>query len=258
MTIDYYKYWNKKRKKNDLYYREKISINFLSSVVSKGSQILDAGCGNGKFMGAVMDSFPYVNILGADFSEEELSEAKNNNLQVFKSDFNEFIPFNSDRFNVVYAAEVIEHLVNPDLFLDELYRVLKPEGYLILTTPNLCAWFNRLLFPLGIQPIFVEPSTKSKLAGAGILKNLKRESQPVGHIRIFNFEAIKDLLEMSGFKILKVKGDIFESGLPKSLFCIDKLFARFPTISSGFIILSKKIQNAGTNQNSFARNHYKT
>jgi len=98
--------------------------------------------------------------------------------------------------------------------------------------------------PLGIQPWFLEPSTKSKLIGAGPLKSLKEESQPVGHVRIFTVDALKDIFEMYGFKILKMKGALYEEGLPKWMLAIDSLFSFYPGLSSQVVILAKKTRNA--------------
>ena len=53
---------------------------------------------------------------------------------------------------------MIEHLYNPDHMLEECRRVLKPGGLLIISTPNLQAWYNRILFLFGVQPIFYEVS----------------------------------------------------------------------------------------------------
>ncbi len=48
--------------------------------------------------------------------------------------------------------EVIEHLYNSDLVISEIYRILKRNGILILSTPNLASWINRLVLLLGYQP----------------------------------------------------------------------------------------------------------
>ena len=188
-----------------------------------------------------MKIFPSQKCYGLDFSQEEVDLANKRGLNVKQGNIEEKFPFNSNKFNVVYAGEVIEHLFNPDHFLEESGRVLRKDGYLIISTPNLLAWFNRILVPIGIQPLFVEPSTKSKLVGAGPLKRFKQDSVPVGHVRIFTLSALKDILEMHGFKILEVKGAIYESGFPKNVLKIDKLFSKRPTLSSHLVILAKKI-----------------
>jgi hypothetical protein len=120
---------------------------------------------------------------------------------------------------------------------------LKKRGYFVFATPNLLAWFNRILVPLGVQPLFLEPSTKSKLVGAGFLARFKKESQPVGHVRIFTTRALKDMLEMNGFEILKIKGALFDEGLPKSILWIDKIFNIIPGLSSNLVIVARKVRD---------------
>jgi 2-polyprenyl-6-hydroxyphenyl methylase/3-demethylubiquinone-9 3-methyltransferase len=49
-----------------------------------------------------------------------------------------------DTFDLVLATEVIEHIAHPDEFLAQLARMLKPRGYIVLTTPNGAYFRNRL------------------------------------------------------------------------------------------------------------------
>jgi len=46
------------------------------------------------------------------------------------------LPLRSEIFDVVVCGEVVEHLLTPDAFIDEVLRVLKPKGLLVMTTPN--------------------------------------------------------------------------------------------------------------------------
>ena len=48
----------------------------------------------------------------------------------------EQLAFASESFDVVIASEVVEHLWQPQSFLNEAHRVLKPYGYLIIETPE--------------------------------------------------------------------------------------------------------------------------
>lgn len=243
--IDHYEYWNKKRdKKLVIWDREKAALRLIGSVIKEGDKILDIGCGNGKFMNLLLTVFKNKNlqIKGIDFSPSEVKEAKSRKLDVKRANIEEGIPFKDSTFNLVYAGEIIEHLYNADFFLSEISRVLKNGGFVVFSTPNLCAWMNRVLMPLGIQPLFLEPSTKSKLVGAGFLAKFKKESQPVGHIRIFTIRALKDMLKMNQFKTLKVKGGLFDEGLPKSLLPIDRLFSIEPQLACNLIFLARKVK----------------
>jgi len=241
---DHYEYWNKNRDFKSKYVptnREKISLRMLSRIMRPGDSFLDLGCGYGRFMTAVSKRFPNIKISGLDDSKSEVSEAVRSGLKVKQANLNEKIPLKSDSCGIVFSGEVIEHLNNPDLFLRECNRILKKGGYLVLTTPNLCAWYNRILMLFGVQPLFLEPSTESKLIGAGFIKKFKKESEPVGHIRIFTCAALKDLLEKEGFRVLDVRGAIFDQGFPKKALFLDRMFTPLPNLSSILVISAKKV-----------------
>lgn len=239
-TIDYYDHWNKARENQKLYYREKESLRIISSLLKENGKFIDLGCGNGYFLQHLKKRGGNAELRGLDYSKREVEEAKKKGFDVVQCNFEEGFPENGNAYDVVYAAEIIEHLFNPDIFLAESNRILRKGGYLLLTTPNLLAWFNRILAVGGIQPLFLEPSTKSKLVGAGPLKKMKADPTPVGHVRVFTLEALKDLLAMNGFRIVTVKGSIYDSALTGIPLTLDKLMKSFPKLASGFILLAQK------------------
>lgn len=245
---DYYSYWVDKGHRRELVQdREKISIKLLSTIIKEGDFFLDLGSGHGRFMNLVSKKFRNVRAKGIDLSKKEVDLAKKLHRDVILGDFeNEGIKLKPESVDIIFAGEVIEHVYDPDFFLSEANKALKKGGYLMMTTPNLCAWFNRILMIFGIQPLFLEPSTKSKLIGAGILKKFKKESQPVGHVRIFTLEALKDLLKENGYQLLTVKGYIYDTGFPRQIQSLDKLFRPFPTLSAGFVLLAKKIRSVNS------------
>ena len=70
------------------------------------------------------------------------------------------LPLPDASVDVVIMSELIEHLVDTDAAAEEARRVLRPGGTLLLSTPNLAAWYNRALIGLGVQPVFSEVSLK--------------------------------------------------------------------------------------------------
>jgi 2-polyprenyl-3-methyl-5-hydroxy-6-metoxy-1,4-benzoquinol methylase len=73
--------------------------------------------------------------------------------QWLQQDLNEAIPGYDERFDIVIASEVIEHLENPRFTARELYRLCRPGGHVIITTPNNESL--RSLLALGIRGQFV-------------------------------------------------------------------------------------------------------
>lgn len=73
--------------------------------------------------------------LGVDLLEERVREINATGRYNFKTCNVERMEFDSE-FDVVVAGELIEHLFNPGLFLDGAWRALRPDGRLVLSTPN--------------------------------------------------------------------------------------------------------------------------
>jgi SAM-dependent methyltransferase len=108
-----------------------------------------------------------------------------------------------EQFEVIFCGEVIEHLFSPDGLLDDLHALVSDDGVVILSTPNLGYWVNRLLLLAGISPLFLENSARVKLGRR--IRALGQGSDTQGHIRLFTHPALRELLELSGFELLTVR-----------------------------------------------------
>ena len=111
--------------------------------------VVDIGCGIGRFRGFAGDFIE--DYLGIDVvrhpslpSDVTFAGA---NLD------RDPIPLGSDTADVVVAIETIEHLENPRAFVRELSRILKPGGWLVVTTPNQLSLLS--LLSLAIKGRFV-------------------------------------------------------------------------------------------------------
>ena len=92
------------------------------------------------------------------------------------------LPVADGAADVVIMSELIEHLVDPDGAVAEARRVLRPGGSLLLSTPNLAAWYNRGLLAAGIQPVFSEVSLRGVFGRPGRVV--------AGHLRLFTRRAL--------------------------------------------------------------------
>jgi len=127
------------------------------------------------------------------------------------------LPFGDSSVDLVLLIEVIEHLLNPDFTLLEIKRILSEDGIAIIATPNLAWWPNVALLALGYQPIFTEVSTR-KIYG-------RKGKEVVGHLRVFTYLSLREMLLDYGFKILKYK-TVQTRIVPKYLKSIDLLISK--------------------------------
>lgn len=105
-------------------------VDFIISHAS--GLILDIGCDSGYIL-SVCDGG-----IGVDISRERLKAAKhwNPELPLFQA-LGEYLPFKNSLFDTVIAAEILEHVLNLDMFLQEVLRVLKHvPGKFIVTVPD--------------------------------------------------------------------------------------------------------------------------
>jgi len=175
-----------------------------------GLPILDCGCGEGKISGFLAKKFSASRVIGTDISFDKLIEATRERTGYFLAsnlDRAGALPFKNATLGMVFCNHVVEHLFDPDYLLDEVGRVLADRGILVLTTPNLAAWYNRIMLFLGFQPHFTEVSLRYNV-GKFYFGSLKKNSSSAlgGHIRLFTFRAMKELLVLHGFRITAAFG----------------------------------------------------
>lgn len=142
------------------------------------------------------------------------------------------LPFANGTFDVVVLDEVIEHLVDTDSIMDEIHRVLKPGGQLLLSTPNLAAWFNRAALLLGVQPAFSEVSFKKVYGRPG--------SGLVGHLRLFTRRALVQFVNDKGFTVRHAVGVPFPE-LPALIRPLDSLLSKIPSLAGGSVIIASRV-----------------
>jgi 2-polyprenyl-3-methyl-5-hydroxy-6-metoxy-1,4-benzoquinol methylase len=118
-------------------------------------RVLDAGCGEGHLISMMHDRFPSFEYAGIDITDVALQKARERckYATLTKMDLDD-IKYPDGHFDVVICTEVLEHIYEYRAVIEELKRVTKRGGLLIITHPNEVAWtMSRLV--LGRNPIRV-------------------------------------------------------------------------------------------------------
>ncbi len=204
----------------------------LGPARSAPATVLDIGCGDGS---AALTAAPLLSghrVIGVDWSQDALRRARTQMSDVVRGELTDGgLPLADGCADAVLFSEVIEHLVDPDAALDELRRVLRPGGHLMLSTPNLAAWYNRALLLAGVQPVFSEVSLRGIHGRPG--------SEVVGHLRLYTARALREFLTASGFEVVRIAGAPFH-GVPRPARGLDRLACRAPSLSSILLAHARK------------------
>ena len=164
-----------------------------------GNNILDVGCGFSPISIEVIEG----NIIGLDILPDRLKIARELGLNVVLSDLNDGIPFKDEMFDLIIATGYIPCLIyDTDYLLDELWRVLKPSGTMVIDVYNICSLNNRIRTLLGMLPFGVEYA-KESLDG----------KERIGFIRAFNKDIFIALLKKHRFVIEDIRTNVIR--IPK-------------------------------------------
>jgi SAM-dependent methyltransferase len=152
--------------------------------------------------------------------------------------------------DVLFLCEVIEHLYNPDLVIQECRRLLRKGGALILTTPNLTSWFNRLLVLGGYFPMNMDISCELRYSGKKDIFNKRPADRSIKfnplfdvHVRLYTIPTLKMLLEENGFKVVESRGYWLSKSanfrISSLLDTVNRMFAKIPTLAQGIIMVAE-------------------
>lgn len=114
----------------------RVRENIIRTISRSSNKILDVGSGSAWLAKHFTQNNKYV--YSMDISIKNIKTALgliNNNYHngLVADSFS--LPFADNIFDTVVASEVIEHVISPENFLNELFRVVKPGGQLIISTP---------------------------------------------------------------------------------------------------------------------------
>jgi SAM-dependent methyltransferase len=153
-------------------------LKAIERYFEKPGKLLDVGCAAGFFLAVARERGwdPH----GVEISDFAASYAQKQGFDVLKGTLEEY-PATAASFDLVTLWDVLEHLKDPKESLKRIHSLLKPGGHLVLTTPAIDSWTNRIF--------------RDKWMG---FKDLE-------HLFFFSRETLKGLLVQCGFKVCSVR-----------------------------------------------------
>lgn len=152
--------------------------------VPPGAKVLDIGCRDGALRNYLGGEVQYYGI-------EIVTEFASPRVKI--QDISNGTEFENDSFDYVFCIEVLEHVRNPHFVLNEIKRVLKPSGFLILSVPN----------PYHFKEI---------------LWNIFNVPDKTGHIYSWTKQTLRKLMKFCGFRLVSMTGTYLIPGLSWSGF----------------------------------------
>lgn len=236
--MDLKNFYNERYSQN---YREKLNgyevarWEALFDVINKNINsnenklVLDYGCGSGLYVKLWKLFFKDENLKFADISQnalnrltEKYSEYKNQTCEII----NNKTSYADNSYDLILSVEVMEHVENLEDYLNEIYRLLKPGGKFIWTTP--CA---NILSVEHIYNIFTSNIEKT----AEGFRRWKWEDP--GHLRRLKTGEIKKLLKKTGFSKVKFR---FRAHL-FSFLCTKYLMKKNKKLAEKLMLLDYKL-----------------
>lgn len=159
----------------------------LFTTLPKG-KVLDLGCGDGDYAKRLKD-------LGFDVIAGDIDIARfryKNEIEFKECDIIKEMPFPADYFDYVLLMEVIEHLRNPYVVMPEINRIIKKNGSLVISTPNILNLKSRVRFLFeGAYEYFREPPLDQAKNPKEVIFNL--------HLVPYRYHELEYLLSTTGF-----------------------------------------------------------
>lgn|SRR5574341_142886 len=143
--------------------------------------LCDVGCNAGTLIEMILLAGVKADCSGVDISEEAIRLARGNDTLrgvTLKVGSGDKLPFDGEAFDVVTVVEVLEHVQDKVQFLREVYRVLRPGGLCLVTTPNKESLALRLqcVVIASLRSLFGRKGDKDIFSSAGEVESMAHET----------------------------------------------------------------------------------
>jgi len=157
----------------------------LLELVGEGKRVLDIGCSSGYLARPLVARG--CTVVGIEQDPVAAEEAREVCAEVLVGDAETVeLPFEPASFDVVLCGDLIEHLRDPESFLARVRPLLRSDGRLVLTTPNVANWANRIGLLAG----------RWRYTDRGILDRT--------HLHLFTRATLVETLRRAGYRVVEL------------------------------------------------------
>jgi len=188
--------------------RKKYSFSLLDQVLDNNVEtVLDVGCGSGVYLKEFMEKG--YNVIGMDLSEAMLHKVRESlehydGWKLYQGDI-EQIPLKDNEVDIIVCMGVLPYLLKDDKAIEELFRVLKPNGYLLISATN---WFRLDQYHTLLKIFFKKmigkyPEIKEHQPGLSYTSPWFLNNPPHYRFKAYNIRKFKKYMSQKGFLLIE-------------------------------------------------------
>lgn len=172
-----------------------------AAVLRPGERVLDLGAKWGGLGVRAQERGIDIEYTGLDVSEANRSAAAARGLEVRQADVTKPLPVGDAAYDCVFCLELLEHLTSPVTLLEEIRRVLAPDGRAVLSVPSPYSWVE-------------------------VFRELFHRHDPEGHLNAFTTPVMHNLVALAGFRVERTLGTSIRIPKTMRLISTDSILAR--------------------------------
>lgn len=195
----------KYRTKVDTYSSHQLLKTLILKSLYSEPKIIDFGCYRGELLVSLSKSLPGSTLFGADI--EDFVTQMNSNIKFFKlnlNDHNQLRQLIGYQFDIIILADILEHILNPEVILKEMQSFRNIKSNIFLSIPNSGHWYFRFKVLCG----------KFDYQENGLFDKT--------HIRFFTIKTIEQLINNCNLKIV----DLEYSSIPWENIKLPKIISK--------------------------------
>ena len=169
-----------------------------AAALRPGERVLDVGAKWGGLASRLQVDVAYT---GLDLSEENVRKAAAAGLDIRHADVTKPLPVDDGAFDCVFCLELLEHLTFPLALLEELRRVLAPDGRAVISVPSPYSWVE-------------------------VYRELFGRHDPEGHLNAFTTPVMTNLAALAGFRVERRLGTSVRIPMTMRLVATNSILAR--------------------------------